>query len=318
MDQLGTMSAIDTVRSTVRRAADGLGRVVRGRRDSRVRASGRVIIATVLLAPPSEVVAVGVVGRLGLAGSLPIGIVQATFIAVVVLGWARFVDRRPLADYGFSASASWWLDLLVGFVAVLVGFGAWLAIGTSLGWAEVGLAVGATPGAIAVGLGSLLVAVALNAGVQETVFTGVVIKNGAEGLASRGLTPERAVVGAWLVGAVLYAWIHNPSAPAQVATLVLGLGLYGLLYVLTGELALPIGVHTGVNYAGGVLVGSGGPGGQSVTPFAVSSTLSGPLGSLNDLAIPQLLIAYVLLLGWLQFRRGGVGIETGLASWTER
>lgn len=312
------MTATDTDRSPVRTIFDGVLRVIRGQRDRRIRASWRVIIATGLLAPPSEVVAVGVVGLLGLAGPLPIGIVQASFIAVVLLGWARFVDRRPLADYGFSAAASWWLDLVVGFVAVLVGFGAWLAIGTGLGWAEVGLAVGATPGAIAVGLGSLLVAIALNAGVQETVFTGLVIKNGAEGLASRGLTPARAVVGAWLVGAVLFAWIHNPSAPLQVATLVIGLGLYGLLYVLTGELALPIGVHTGVNYAGAVLVGSGGPGGQAVSPFSVSNSLSGVLGSLNDLAIPQLLIAYVLLLGWLQLRRGGVGIETRLADWTER
>lgn len=312
------MAATDTDRSPVRTVTDGVRRLVLGRRDQRVRASWRVILATVLLAPPSEVVAVGVVGLLGLAGPLPIGIVQATFIGVVLLGWARFVDRRPLADYGFSASASWWLDLVVGFVTVLVGFGAWLAIGTGMGWAEVGLAVSATPGAIAFGLGTLLVAVLLNAGVQETVFTGVVIKNGAEGLASRGLTPARAVVGAWLVGAVLYAWIHNPSAPVQVATLVIGLGLYGLLYVLTGELALPIGVHTGVNYAGGVLVGSGGVGGQSVSLFSVSNSLSGLLGSLNGLAIPQLLIAYVLLLGWLHLRRGGVGIETGVAAWPER
>lgn len=312
------MSATDTDRSAVRTAADSVRRLVRGRRDPRLRASWRVIIATLLLAPPSEVVAVGVAGLLGLAGPFPIGVIQATFIAVVLLGWARYVDRRPLADYGFSVSASWWLDLVVGFVAVLVGFAAWLGIGTGMGWAEVGLAVGATPGTIAVGLGTLLVAVALNAGVQETVFTGVVITNGAEGFAARGLTPTRGVIGAWLVGAVLYAWIHNPSAPRQVATLVLGLGLYGLLYVLTGELALPIGVHTGVNYAGGVLVGSGGPGGQSVSLFAVSNTLSGPLGSLSELAIPQLLIAYLLLLGWLTLRRGSVGIETGLATWTER
>lgn len=157
-----------------------------------------------------------------------------------------------------------------------------------------------------------MVAVALNAGVQESVFTGLLIKNGAEGLATRGLTPRRAVIGAWLIAAILFAWIHNPSAPGQVASLVLGLAMYGLLYVHTGELALSIGVHTGVNYTGGVLIASSAVVGQSVALFDVSNSLTGLLGNLGELAIPQILIAYVVVLGWLKLRRGEVAINTEL------
>jgi hypothetical protein len=295
-----------------------LGTVVWGRRDSRVRASWRVIIATLLLIPPSEVIAITITQSVGLAGPLSVGISQAAIIALVVIGWARYIDRRPLSEYGFSVSGSWVMDLVAGFVAVLVGFSVWLGIGTVSGWADVELVMSASSGVIVVGLVTLLIAVALNAWVQDTVLTGLVIKNGAEGLATRGISPFRAVISAWLVAALLYAWIHNPSAPGQAVHLVLGLGIYGVLYVHTGELALPIGVHTGVNYAAGVLIISPAFGEQSASLFDVTNSLTGVLGGLNDAAVPQILIAYGLLLGWLKLRRGEVGVETELTQWTER
>lgn len=311
------MASTDTDQRAVDVAFDGLRRVVRGRRDPRIRASWRVLIATILLVPPSEVAAVGIAGALRLAGPFPVGVIQASLIAIVLVGWARYLDRRPLADYGFSASGRWFLDFVVGFVAVLVGFGVWLGFGSLWGWAEIELTASAPSGAFAIGLLTLLIAVALNAGVQETVFTGLLIKNGAEGLAARGVSSALAVIGAWVVAALLFAWIHNPSAPAQVVTLVIGLALYGLLYVHTGELALPIGVHTGVNYTGGVLITSPALGGESASLVDVSDSLTGTLGSLSDSAVPQILIAYIMLLGWIKVRRGEVGIETGLAVWTE-
>lgn len=311
------MSPTDPDQPVLDKVMNGLRRVLRGRGDQRIRASWRVLIATILLVPPSEVVAVGIAGGLGLAGPLPVGVIQASLIAIVLGGWARYLDRRPLADYGFSASGRWFLDVVVGLVAVFVGFGVWLGLGTLWGWAEIELTASAPSGTFAIGLLTLLIAVALNAGVQETVFTGLLIKNGAEGLATRGISPTRAVIGAWVVAALLFAWIHNPSAPGQVVTLLIGLALYGLLYVHTGELALPIGVHTGVNYTGGVLISSPTLGGESASLVDVSNTLSGILGSLNDSAVPQILIAYILLLGWIKFKRGHVGIETGLVVWTE-
>lgn len=311
------MASTDANQRAVDDALNGLRRVVQGRSDPRIRASWRVLIATILLVPPSEVVAVGIAEALGLVGPFPVGVIQASLIAIVLVGWARYLDRRPLADYGFSMSGRWLGDLIVGFLAVLVGFGVWLGIGSLSGWAEIELTASAPSSTFVLGLVTLLVAVALNAGVQETVFTGLLIKNGAEGLATRGVPSGRAVIGAWVVAALLYAWIHNPSAPGQVVTLVIGLALYGLLYVHTGELALPIGVHTGVNYTGGVLITSPALGGESTSLVDVSNSLTGILGSISDLAVPQILIAYILLLGWIKVRRGAVGIETGLAVWNE-
>jgi membrane protease YdiL (CAAX protease family) len=92
----------------------------------------------------------------------------------------------------------------------------------------------------------------------------------------------------------------------------------GLLYVQTGELALPIGVHAGVNYVGGVLVVLPLLAAERPSLIEVTNSLSGVLGSLNAGAVPQALIAYLLVIGWLKLRRKELSIATGLVHWTER
>lgn len=215
-------------------------------------------------------------------------------------------------------SGSWLLDLLIGFGAVLVGYGVWHAVGASLGWTSVEVALAAPQDSLVLGLGAIFVAVAVNVWVQETVFIGVILTNAAEGLSSRRMAPSLAVIGAWTVTVLLFTVKHRPAAPDRVLNLVLALGVFGLLYVHTGELALSIGGHTGVNYAGNALFVSQSVAADRPTIFHVSNSLSGLPGSLNEGAIPQILLAYLVVVVWLTWRRGKVPIETGLTQWTAR
>lgn len=297
--------------------------LVWGTDDPRVRAIWRVLLAGLLFVPLTEVVVrrfvrVWLFRLIGPVGEFSISLSQAVFFAILLVGWARYIDQRPLSDYGLSISRSWALDLLVGSAAVLGGFGVWYGVGSPLGWADVEMAMTAPQGSVVLGLVAGLIAAGLTVWVQQTAFIGVVLKNAAEGLSTRGIASTFAVMGAWLVAVLLFTRFHEPVTPGQVVNLLLVLGLYGLLYVQTGELALPIGVHTGVNYARGGLFIHPWFGSYQPSVFHVTTSLPGSLGHLSGRAIPQLLIAYGLLLGWLKVHRGGVSIETALTHWSER
>lgn len=307
-----------TNQSALRSVIDVLNRILRGGDDTRIRALWRVLVIAVVISQLQELVAVTVVGVLGLKGRVPFGVAQAVSFGILLVAWAVYIDHRSLSDYGFSLSWSWMLDGVVGFGAVLSGFGIWLGLGSLMGWANVELAMTSPDGLLLLGLGAFLLGTALNVWVQESIFTGMVLKNAAEGLSSRGVTATQAVIGAWVVAVFFFTVLHGRTGLGQIVNLLIVLGLYGLLYVQTGELALSIGVHTGVNYAGGVLVVSPSLAGNRPSFVEVSNTLSGALGSLNDGAVPHVIIAYLLVLGWLRLRGRAWSVTTELAYWCER
>lgn len=304
-------------------AVDRLRAVVWGKDDRRVRATWRVALAWPVLwfLVGSAAVLVGDV-IVPTGASLPVnmllfGLIQGFFVAVALVAWARYLDRRPVADYGLSASGSWLLDLVAGFGAVVVAFGVWLGVGSALGWSTVELSMTAPRGSLVLGLGAVFVGVVVNVWVQETVFVGVVVTNAAEGLSRRGLGLSAAVVGAWVVAVLLFTAKHRPAELDRLLNLGLALGVFGLLYVHTGELALSIGVHTGVNYAGNALFVSPSLGVERPSMFHVTNSLSGLPGSLSEGAIPPILLAYLLLVGWIAWRNGGWRIVADRDAWRD-
>ena len=86
------------------------------RSEARLRAGWRVVLFVVASGVAS--IALAGAGRRVLRRLLPV--VYANVIEVVVLVlligvflWmaARWLDRRPIVDYGFHLSRAWWLDL---------------------------------------------------------------------------------------------------------------------------------------------------------------------------------------------------------------
>lgn len=283
--------------------------------DPRIRATWRFLLAWPLLPLVGAVVALAM-PLLGLSGMIPGGPLQGIVLLVMLVPWSRYVDRRPLSDYGVSASGSWVLNLLVGLLATVGVWGAWHALGHWVGWIQVELSVTAPQGSVAFGLGGALVSLAINSWVQDVVFFAIVLASAAEGFRSRGVDSGRAVLGGWLVGILFFTVIHGTPTVLDFVATAVGGALFGLLYVHTGELALTIGVHCGASYAAGTLFAA--PARADVAPSVFRVTESLPLDVGGEVRILLYLATYLVLVGWIRVSRGDVGIETGIAEWVGR
>jgi hypothetical protein len=301
------MSGGTSARATVQRAFVG-------ETDTRLRATWRFLLAWPLL-PVVGLVAVIAQSAVGLPGMIPGGPVQAATFLVLLLGWARFVDRRPLSDYGVSASWRWFATLGVGFLAVLSVWGGWHALASALGWMQVEWTPTAPGRSLAFVLVGRWVSLALNTWVQDVVFFAVVLASAAEGLRSRGLGERRAVLGGWVVAVAFFTAIHGTPTVLDAAGTVVGGAVFGLLYVHTGDLAMTIGAHWGASYAAGTVFVAASSAGQAPSVFAVTKSL--PAG-VDGAAVLLYLASYVVLVGWLRVTRGEVTVDTGLVAWTPR
>ena len=248
----------------------------------------------------------------------------AALLSVRLAG--RFLDRRPFADFGFHLDGGWWLDFLFGMALGALLMTAVFLTELGLGWVTVtGAFESLVPGA-PFWLGILVpAALFLCVGVyEELVSRGYQLRNAAEGLNLPGVGPRNAVLLAWVLSSALFGYLHatNPNATllstvnVALAGLMLGAG-----YVLTGELAIPIGVHITWNFfqgavygfpVSGLMVGGatflsldqGGPDLWTGGPFGPEGGLLGPCAMLSGL---------ILITLWVLLRRGRVGIHTPIA-----
>lgn len=280
--------------------------------DNRVRATWRVVLAWPLL----PLVGVGValvMPVMGLSGMIPGGPLQGILFVGMLLVWARYIDRRPITDYGVAATRQWLTRVLGGFAVVVLVWSGWHALAITQGWMQIQWATLMPQSAVGTWVGAA-VSLAINTWVQDVVFFAIVLKGTAEGLHSRGVEPRRAVLGGWLVSILFFTAIHGQATLLDAANSVVTAAVFGLLYLHTGDIGLTIGVHWGSSYAAGVLFPTQSGLGPSV--FEVTEALWWTKGGLTPIYL--YLATYLLVVGWLRVSRADVSIETGLAEWTDR
>lgn len=251
--------------------------------------------------------------------------VVAIFVSLWLAG--RFLDRRRVKDYGFAVDRGWWLDL--GFGLFL---GAFLMTGIfflelAFGWVSVTGSfeseLSGTPFVLAI---LLPLAIFLCVGVyEEALSRGYQLTNLAEGLNYPFLGgPKGAVIVAWVVTSGVFGLLHlgNPNA-SLISTVNIALAgiLLGVGYVLTGQLAIPIGVHITWNFFQGNVFGFPVSGLESLGASFLATEQSGPelwtggvfgpeAGLLDPIAV---LIGSLMTFFWVRLRRGEVGILASLA-----
>jgi membrane protease YdiL (CAAX protease family) len=255
--------------------------------------------------------------------------VLASAVAITISLWlaGRFLDKRPFRAYGFDMNAGWWLDLAFGlFLGAFLMCGVFLAQ-YALGWVEVTnsfeTSLGGTPFFLAILLPiSVFVCVGFY---EEALSRGYQLTNLAEGLNFPVLGgPKGAVVMAWVITSGVFGILHlgNPNASFISTTNIALAGiLLGVGYVLTGRLAIPIGVHITWNFFQGNVFGFpvSGLEGLGATFLATESTgpelwTGGVFGPEAGLLVPiAIAVGSLMTFLWVRFRHGHAGILASIA-----
>lgn len=274
------------------------------------------VFVSVVLATTLRVASIGADAVGAIPGLILTGLSGLVVTVVVLVPGGRFLDRRQLRDFGLRLDRDWWVDcgfglaLGAGLQAAVFGVG-WLA-----GWFRVTAAF-VSDGSFAVGFASVLV-LFLSVGVyEELVARGWLLTNLAEGLRFAGESVAVAV--AVVLSAGLFGAAHavNPGATALSTGIIALAGVFlALGYVLTGELAIPIGVHVTWNLFQGAVFGFG-VSGLSLPATVLETEPTGPKlltgGSFGPEAGLLGLVAIVVgcgaIAGWVQWRTGSVGIH---------
>lgn len=248
---------------------------------------------------------------------------QVTPIPVVLVA-GYHIDRRVLADLGLGIDRDWWVDLVFGSVLGAALMSGVFAVALLAGWIRIddtfvveGLGVG-----FAGGMAVMLVFWLVSGVSEELMLRGYLLTNVAEGLT--GYVSDRLAVGvAVAVSSSLFGLIHaaNPNASALS---ILGIGVAGVLlatgYLVTDELALPIGLHITWNLFQGTVYGFGVSGfdfGVSLVqitetgPDVMTGGAFGPEAGLSGIAAG--VIGIVIIVGYAGWRYETTGIAEGVA-----
>ncbi len=255
-------------------------------------------------------------------------LINSAVALLTVLGsvWVagRFLDHRRFADFGFHLSRAWWMDLAFGLALGAVLMALIFLVEWAAGWVQVTGTLRPSGGLPF--LPSFLLALAVYIAVgfyEELLSRGYQLRNTAEGLNWGRLGPRGGIVAAWVISSIIFGALHgaNPNATwgSSIALVVAGLFL-GLPFILTGELALSIGLHITWNLFEGNVFGFA-VSGTSVGASFISIAQGGPAVLTGGAFGPEaglvgILAAAVggaLVILWVRWRRGRAALCIGLA-----
>ncbi|MBN2498308.1 MAG: CPBP family intramembrane metalloprotease [Deltaproteobacteria bacterium] len=254
--------------------------------------------------------------------------ILAQVLAAVLSVWAatRFLDRRPFRSLGFRLNGRWWLDYAFGlFTGAAVAAGVFLAE-LAAGWIElVETCWTAEAGASFASLTGVALLAMIAVGFwEEMVGRGYQIRNLAEGLNLPALGARGAIAVACAGTSLLFGFGHafNPHASLISSLSIVAFGLlFAGAYVLTGQLGISMGMHTGWNFFTGSVFGFAVSGRESHASLIAISQQGperwtggafGPEAGLVSLA--ACLLAGALVVGWVRLVHGQLRVETSLAS----
>ena len=207
-----------------------------------------ILVNSAIGTPASEYIS-----SLPLLQFVTIAVTTVAALVIVQLS-GRFLDAgRSVRDYGFAIDRKWLRDLFAGFGIGLAGPSILVLVGIAAGWFEVAAVF--HQGDHTVWFGIVVIVLAnLGTGIwEELLARGVILTNAAEGLQS-WLSSRQAVAGGVAVSALLFGIPHigQPGIadnPFLLVTWILAGVVLGVLYVLSGNMALVVGIHWAFNIA---------------------------------------------------------------------
>lgn len=272
----------------------------------------------------------GSIAERRLARELVVVVVGSLAWVLPTLFAARFFDRRPVSDLGLQFTAAWWRDLSFGLVLGALLMFLVFVVELALGWITI---KGTFYTRLSLSFWAALVwplTLFLMVGIyEELMVRGYLMKNLAEGLSFNPLGRKLPTLLALLISAAVFGLLHaaNPGGSA-VSTFYLFLAglMLGLPYLLTDELAIPIGLHitwnifqgnvfgfpvsgTAANYTTFIAVEQGGPDLWTGGAFGPEAGLLG---------VAAMIVGSFLIVWWVRRTRGAVGFCQSVAAYQPR
>ena len=252
----------------------------------------------------------------------------ASLVAAIASVWlaGRLFDRRPLSGFGLRIDGEWWLDLGFGLILGALLMAGIFLVELAAGWVVVtGTFEPTIKGVpffptILSPLG-LFVCVGIY---EELVYRGYQLRNLAEGLNFPSVGPRGATFLAWVISSLLFGLFHSANPNASIASTITitfaGL-LLGMGYILTGRLAISIGLHIAWNFFQGNVFGFPVSGLEPIGatflsieqggPLLVTGGVFGPEAGL--LGLSATVIGSLLIWLWVRARSGKATLQTSLA-----
>lgn len=221
--------------------------------EKRFRAGIRVIgflILTILFTIPTGFVEIKWLSTI----LISVSILLAAFLAI------KGMDNRRFKGIGLAINKTWWrefwLGILIAFLAQTLIFSleygfSWLEI-TGFGWQRSG-------SEIWIWSAFTYFLIMLSVGFyEELLFRGYPLRNLSEGFTIGTISSEKASILAVLFTSVLFGFAHigNPNATAlSTFNIVLAGVMLAVPFLLTGRLALSVGIHFSWNWVMGGIYG---------------------------------------------------------------
>lgn len=253
-----------------------------------------------------------------------------TLIGITFSMWlaARWLDRRPFVDYGFHINRRWWKNFAFGLA---LGAGLMLLIflvELEAGWVKIsGFFNSGVAGVLFIPAIFISLVLFVCVGFYEEMWTrGYLLRNMAEGFNMKFMGPRSALLLAYLISSSFFGLLHaaNPNANALSTILIGAAGLFlGLGFLLTGELAIPIGIHITWNFFEGNVFGFGVSGTNPPGVF-IQITQTGPTlwtgGAFGPeaglLGLAALILGSIAIYLWVKADQKTAPLQTRLAEYS--
>lgn len=254
-------------------------------------------------------------------------IVYLAGMAAIVWAFARWIDHRNPLDFGFHFNKKWLMDFGIGLLLGAFTLSAVFFIEWKMGWLKISSVNRSVfnESFVLIGLTTFISLLAIAVG-EEITFRSYQIKNLSEVLSGKH-SGRKSVLIALFETSVIFGLAHmgNPNATlmAFINIILAGL-LLGLGFILTGELALPIGLHLTWGFFESFIYGYANSG-QMPMSWVIGSKINGPklwtggpFGPEAGLLVTILLIFDALfIVAWIKISRKKIEVRSDLAEYHE-
>lgn len=199
-----------------------------------------------------------------ISGLIPNTVLSYIALSVTFFGvaWliAKGMDKRSLSGYGLESTKRWWLELLIGIGMAIAAQTVIFVAQWQMGWIEITGFGWNRPGT-EFWLISVSIAFVQMASVgfyEELVFRGYALRNLAEGFTTKAGGARKGAIWATAFTSVFFGVAHiaNPNADfISTFNIVLAGFMLAIPFLLTGRLAISIGIHFAWNFVMGSVYG---------------------------------------------------------------